>query len=162
MKFLAAFICVHLWLICLAAIVTLAQTAAPRFSDYPAIGKYNGKNSVLVLRKDDMAFRTRLRSAARQPPNFAGHYIVTAWGCGAECLAGAVIDANSGGVHWFPHTICCWEADIDRPILHQLDSRLIVFIGDRNEKEGDDGSHYYEFKDGKFFHVRSAMKPAGQ
>jgi len=75
MKFPSAFICVHLWLTCLMA----QTTAPPRFSDYPAIGKYNGKNAPLVLKKDDREFRTRLRFAARQAPNFAGHYILTAW-----------------------------------------------------------------------------------
>jgi len=165
MKFLSAFICVHLWLICLVAIVALSQTAAPRFADYPAIGKYNGKNSAVVLRnRDDREFRSRLRSAARQPPNFAGHYIVAAWGCGAECLMGALIDANSGEVHWFPHTICCW-GDVDdkfRPIEYRLDSRLIVFSGERNEKEGDDGTHYYEFNDGKFVHIKSIARATDQ
>ncbi len=159
MKFLSVFICVHLWLICLVA---LCQTSAPRFSDYPAIGKYNGRNSAVVLRsKDDREFRTQLRSAARQTPNFAGHYIVAAWGCGSACLMGAVIDANSGNVQWLPHTICCWEDTSDkfRPIDYQLSSRLIVFSGERNEKEGDDGKHFYEFKDGTFVPIRSIMKP---
>ena len=69
-----------------------------------------------------------------------------------------MIDANSGAVHLFPHTICCWGADVDdkfRPIEFRLGSRLIVFLGERNEKEGDDGAHYYDFKDGKFVHVKS-------
>ncbi|HMD48282.1 MAG TPA: hypothetical protein VKG79_04250 [Bryobacteraceae bacterium] len=142
-----------------------SQTAAPRFSDYPAVGKYQGKNSAVVLRnKDEREFRSRLRSAGRQPPNFAGHYIVAAWGCGAECLMGAVIDANSGEAHWFPHTICCWgDADDKfRPIEYRLDSRMIVFSGERNEKEGDDGAHFYEFKDGKFVHIQSIRKSARQ
>jgi len=142
----------------------LAQAAAPRFGDYPAIGKYNGKNSALVLTKNDREFRTRLQTAARLPPNFAGHYIVTAWGCGTECLAGAVIDANSGAVQWFPHTICCWgdTGDKFRPIDYRLDSRLIVFVGERNEKEGDGGTHFYEFQDGNFAHVKSIVRATDQ
>jgi hypothetical protein len=76
-------------------------------------------------------------------------------GCGAECLAGAVLDANSDEVHWFPGTICCWGDTDDkfRPIEYRVDSRLIVFSGERNEKEGDDGMHFYEFRDGKFVHI---------
>ena len=135
--------------------VVCAQTPAPRFSDYPPLGTYNGRNAALVLKKNDREFRTRLRSVAQQPPNFAGHYILTAWGCGAECLIGAVIDANTGNVHWFPHTICCWDTDVDRPIVSRIDSRLILFIGDRDEKEGDDGEHYYEFVDDTFMHIKS-------
>ena len=137
----------------------LSETPAPRFKDYPAQGKFNAKNSpVLLTTKQDREFRTQLRSAARQHPNFAGHYIVAAWGCGSTCLMGAVIDANTGEVLWFPHTICCWPVEVSRPIVYRIDSTLIVFRGDRNEKEGDDGSHYYDFRDGKFVHVKSMSK----
>jgi len=75
---------------------------------------------------------------------------------------GAVIDANSGAVLWFPHTICCWEANVDRPIVFRLDSRLAVFMGARNEKEGDEGKHFYEFQDGTFVHVKSIMQATDQ
>jgi len=193
-KLLSVFICVYLWLTSssdcreletpdsdrivrtmrgrrvaltlsiLLPTAVLSQPPPPRFADFPAQGKYSGKNSAVMLRnKDDREFRTRLRTAARQPPNFAGHYILTAWGCGAECLAGALIDANSGEVYWFPNTICCWAADVDdksRPIEFHLDSRLIIFSGVRNEKEGDDGTHFFEFRDGKFLHLKSNIKTA--
>ncbi len=74
---------------------------------------------------------------------------------------GAIIDAKSGRVYWMPDTICCWLDDIDdlfRPIAYRLKSRLIIFSGIRNEKDGDQGTHYYEFKDGKFIHIRSVMR----
>jgi hypothetical protein len=140
--------------IVLASIV-LSQTAAPRFADYPAIGSYRGKNSAVVLGKDEREFRTRLRSAARQTPNFAGHYIVSTWGCGAECLTGAVIDANTGEVKWLPDGICCWGAGVDRPIEFRLNSRLIVFVGERGERPDDQGTHYYEFRGGTFVYITS-------
>ena len=91
--------------------------------------------------------------AASQKPNLADHYIVTALRCGAECLMGAVIDANSGIVSWLPFTLCCWTSNVDRPIEYSLDSRLIVFAGERNEQAGDDGNHYYEFRAGKFVEI---------
>ncbi len=136
----------------------MAQTKAPRFEDYPATEAYKGMSAPLVLTKDDRAYRTRLRWAAAEKPNFAGHYILTSWGCGALCLTGAVIDAHTGKVYWFPHTLCCWSGGIDRPIQYRLNSRLVAFSGARNEKEGDEGTHYYEFKDGKFVHLKSVMK----
>jgi len=108
-----------------------------------------------VLGKDEREFRTRLRSAARQTPNFAGHYVVSTWGCGAECLTGAFIDANTGEVKWLPDGICCWDASVDRPIEFRLDSRLIVFVGERGERPDDQGTHYYEFRDGKFVYITS-------
>ena len=70
----------------------------------------------------------------------------------------ALIDAKTGRVYWMPHTICCWPADIDDPIAFRLDSTLIVFSGVRNEKEGDNGTHYYQFKEGKFVLIESVRK----
>ncbi len=60
--------------------------------------------------------------------------------------------------------MCCWGADVDdkfNPIEFRADSRLIVFSGLRNEKDGDDGAHFYQFENGRFVHIRSALK-AGQ
>ena len=138
--------------------ITLTADRIPRFEDFPAFGTYQGRNAPLILTKDDAHFRTRLREAMKGPPNFAKHYILTAWGCGAGCLTSVVIDANTGRVYWTPHTICCWRLDMPDtflPIEVRLDSRLIIFHGERDEKDGDDGDHYYEFKPGKFVHLRS-------
>jgi hypothetical protein len=134
----------------------LAQSLTPRFEDYPATGPYRGHNAPLVLTKKDAGSRTRLREAATRKPNFAGHYVLTTWGCGAECVMGAAIDANTGHVHWLPFTICCWKADVTQPIAARLDSRLIVFTGARNEKEGDEGTHYYEFRNGEFIEIKAS------
>jgi len=138
----------------------LAQHPIPRYEDFPVTEAYKGKNAPLALSGLDREFRTRLRSAATQKPNLEGHYILTAWGRGAECLMGAAIDANTGRVYWLPHTICCWPADVDgkfRPIAYRLNSRLIVFSGERDEKEGDLGRHYYEFRAGKFILIKSVL-----
>jgi hypothetical protein len=151
LRFVAAFI----------GLVGFAQPAAPRFEEYPAAGKYNGKNAAVVLAgKDDREYRTQLRDAARKQPDFAGHYVVAQWGCGGGCVMGAAIDLNTGTVAWFPGTICCWAETDDKfePVRYKLTSRLIVFSGERNEKDGDDGQHYYELKDGKFVHVLSVLK----
>jgi hypothetical protein len=115
-----------------------------RFDDFPAAEAYQGRNAPLVLGKDDRQFRTRLRTAAKEPPNFAKHYILTAWGCGTECLVSVIIDANTGRFYWAPHTICCWPIDVPNdfsPIEARIDSRLIIFHGERNEKDGDDAAH---------------------
>ncbi|MGH7110440.1 MAG: hypothetical protein ACREFK_08425 [Stellaceae bacterium] len=54
---------------------------------------------------DAWIFRTRLRRAAKEPPNFAGHYVVTQWGCGTDCFTGAAIDLKNGHIVWLPITI---------------------------------------------------------
>jgi hypothetical protein len=144
-------------MLALSALI-FGQTKIPQFKDFPPNGKYGGKNSPVLITRDDREFRTRLREAAQEPPNFAGHYIFTSWGCGASCLMGAVIDANSGKVYWFPHTICCWKPSVDdnfTPIVFRLNSRLVVLTGLRDEKEGDEGAHFYEFDGKRFKFIRT-------
>src|ERR1044071_985780 len=142
-------------------IATPAQSRIPRFRDYPVSETYRGKTAPLVLTRDDRIFRTRLRWAAQNlKPNFAGRYILTTWGCGTSCLMGAVIDARTGRVHWWDFSICCWGYDVDenfQPIEIRLDSKLIIFSGARNEKEGDVGTHFYKFESGRFVHVRTIL-----
>lgn len=137
-----------------------SQPKVPQFKDYPVTKTYTGKNAPVVLTRDDRRFRTVLREASREKPNFAGRYILTAWGCGTTCLMGAVIDAKTGKVYWWGFSTCCWthEGDDFRPIDFRLDSKLIVFSGARNEKEDDIGRHFYKFEKGRFMHIRSVSK----
>jgi hypothetical protein len=138
----------------------VAQKGVPQFKDYPATDIYKGQTARLQLTREDKAFRTRLTEAAKEKPNFAGHYILTTWGCGAECMMGAAIDARTGKVYWWNFSVCCWGATDEKfePISFRRDSKLIVFSGLRNEKEGDDGAHFYKFENGRFVHLRSTPK----
>lgn len=138
-----------------------SQERVPQFKDYPVREFYRGKPAPVVLTRDNRMFRTRLRLAAKEKPNFAGRYIFTAWGCGTRCLMGAVIDAKTGRVYWWDSSLCCWGDDVGEtwgPIEFRLNSKLIVFSGARNEKENDDGAHFYKFENGRFVHLKSLMK----
>ncbi|HEU4872788.1 MAG TPA: hypothetical protein VFT44_06795 [Pyrinomonadaceae bacterium] len=75
-----------------------SQSRVPQFKDYPVTESYMGKTAPVVLTRDDRMFRTRLKEASKEKPNFAGRYILTAWGCGTTCLMGGVIDAKTGKV----------------------------------------------------------------
>lgn len=137
------------------------QKQTPRFADYPVKEVYKGANAKLRLTKADRSYRTRLGYAAKEKPNFAGHYVLTAWGCGTECLMGAVIDVKTGKVYWWDFTICCWEHYNDEkfePIEFRKNSSLIVFSGLRGEKEGDRGAHFYKFANGKFVHLKTVSE----
>jgi hypothetical protein len=136
-----------------------AQKKTPRFKDYPVAEIYKGKNAPLKLSRDDKMFRTRLKWAVdNQKPNFAGHYILTTWGCGTSCIMGAVIDAKTGKVSWWNFSICCWSGEADdnfQPIEFRDNSKLIIFFGVRNEEDGDHGIHYYKIENGRFVHLQS-------
>jgi hypothetical protein len=140
-----------------------AQRRAPRFEDYPVREIYRGGGARLRLTAGDRAFRTRLREAAKRRPNFAGRYVLTAWGCGAGCQTGAVIDARTGRVHWLPHEATLdYDAGLDfEPIRFRLDSRLILIFGARDDApdiDADFGTHYYVFERGRFRQVFFAHK----
>lgn len=138
------------------------QPRIPQFKDYAATDYYQGKTVSPIITKDDRTFRTRLREGAKEKPNFAGRYILTAWGCGALCLMGAVIDARTGKIYWLPHSTCCWRVGDDNfnPIEFRINSRLVVFSGLRNESEKDseDDSHFYEFKNGRFIFIKTVKR----
>lgn len=147
-----------------ASIITtnFAQSHVPQFRDYPAGEVYTGPNAPLRLTRGDRTFRTRLREAAQEKPNFAGRYILTTWGCGTSCIMGALIDAKTGRVHWLPGTICCWNLietdDNFEPIVARLDSRLIVLTGLINEEGETPSAHFYKFENGKFTLLRKVRK----
>lgn len=64
-------------------------------------------------------FRTRLREGAAKGPNFAGHYTLVMWGCGAACQMVAVVDAGDGQVSFAPFTT-------SEGASYRLDSRLFI------------------------------------
>ena len=75
---------------------------------------------------------------------------------------GAAVNLKTGHVVWLPSTICCWPMDADdkfQPVLFRLNSTLIVLSGLRNEKEGDQGAHFYRIQGEQFVHVRDISRP---
>lgn len=131
----------------------VAGTKEPAFSDFPSTAKYRGKNAPVKILAKDRMFRTRLKEASEKKPNFAGHYIFTTWGCGFECVMGAVIDANTGEVIPLPFTVCCWGSETGedfKPVEFRRDSKLVIFSGARNEQEGDNGRHFYVLENKRF------------
>jgi hypothetical protein len=92
-------------------------------------------------------YRTILRQAATEAPNFAGHYRVVTWGCGTCCTEFAILDLRSGEA-WFPPFFngCGYPADNEAPdgaLLYRADSRLFVAAGANNERPW--GIYYYRW-----------------
>jgi len=54
-------------------------------------------------------FRTVLQGAAAEGVNFNGHYVLTHWGCGTNCIEWAVIDLADGKIWFSPEPAgSCW------------------------------------------------------
>jgi hypothetical protein len=163
----------HLRLLSLTLLLHLGATAdaTPRFADFPATEPANATPAPLVLEKKDQLFRTRLRAAAKQRPNFAGHFVLTGWGCGAECVMGAAIDVNTGRVIALPGTVSGWfldgrterdwgyrAPDAFEPITFRLDSRLLVLRGQLDE-QGPVARHAFELRGDRLVRVDTAPVP---
>ncbi|MFD1874912.1 hypothetical protein [Hymenobacter bucti] len=142
----------------LATVPAHGQTRLPVFAQYPAGAPYWGKPVAPRLVPGTAAwhFRTRIREASRPPVNFAGHYVLASWGCGAECLIFALIDCKTGIVQFDTPTVCCWGTAVPHnfePIYGRLDSRLLVLTGLLNEA-GPSGTHYFAFSHGQLSPLR--------
>ena len=97
-------------------------------------------------------FRTELRRQAASGPNFAGHFTLVRFGCGAGCVTGAVVDARSGRV-WFPRFRVedALEHDgrvsVDHSVDFRLESELVVACGRINERQT--GTAYFRWHESR-------------
>lgn len=148
--------------------IGFAQSTAPSFTQYGAtVEKINNVKVDLKSHKDANRFRTNLRNAAKEGVNFAGHYILTTWGCGTNCSVSAIIDARNGRV-FFPDQLegagfgFCELPDDTEPIVFKADSRLLVLSGfkggDLNKQDGRCGIYYLEWTGRGFKQVRFVEK----
>ncbi|HTH62454.1 MAG TPA: hypothetical protein VL689_20185 [Paraburkholderia sp.] len=101
-------------------------------------------------------YQSVIRDAAKGPVNFAGHFVLATWGCGASCVMAAVIDAKTGRVTSLPFTVSNWPEDITEPLSWRADSCLLVVEGSRNESD-ERGRYCYLF-DGNTFTLRRAVR----
>lgn len=156
--------------------VCFAQSEALTFKQYAAPAE-NLKNVKVNLQshKNARMFRTNLRNAAKGPANFAGHFILTTWGCGTNCTQSAIIDARDGRV-FFPiefaevvQGFCDLPPDANpidssempdeyAPFVYRADSRLLVLNGfrggDFDDKKSRCGAFYLEWTGTQFKQIK--------
>ena len=129
----------------------------PSFSDFPVNKIFAGTPAApkLVTRGQRM-FRTRLRAGAKAPVEFAGHYTLPRWGCGAGCNGFAIVDSVSGRVYDVPFSLVelpgTWmerygRSDSLQRMDYRQDSRLMKINACPNEKNC--GLYDYVMEDGK-------------
>jgi hypothetical protein len=136
--------------------VLAAQTSLPSFDRYPAAGpKFSGKPAPPVLKTAyERNFRTAIRDAAARGPNFAGHYTIAEWGCGAGCVSIVVVDAVNGAIHDGPFRNLSPSSDDPniQPLEYRLPSRLLIARGCPEETAC--ASYFWEWTGSAFSLVR--------
>jgi hypothetical protein len=134
----------------------LAGSDVPAFEDCQIAVTTFQKKAHLKLKlstHESLQYASMLRTSAKQPVNFAGHYILASWGCGVSCIMGGAIDIKSGHVAMLPFTVTNWPLNITEPLSYKKDSCLLVVHGSRDEK--DQGIYYYRFEDDKFNFIKA-------
>jgi hypothetical protein len=138
---------------CVMALAAI-RAPHPRFEAYPAPAQRAMRPAPVVLAsKPARAFRTQLREAAAKGPNFAGHYTIATWGCGAGCEDWAIIDAATGWVT-FPEglrdlSVANVGEEPGAPdesfegLRYRKTSRLIAVLGAPREDAAREGVGFY-------------------
>jgi hypothetical protein len=102
-------------------------------------------------------FRTVLREAAKEGPNFNGHYRVVSWGCGTNCIEWAVIDLAGGDVWMAPDPlVSCWfpdgapDAKVPDWFALRINSSLLIQHECRSpsNRQTFDTTNYFAWKHG--------------
>lgn len=126
-----------------ALFVQVAQPPAPEFAKYPAESRLTGAPAKPQFATPEARrFRTVLRTAAAQGPDFNGHYRIAYWGCGTNCIQWAVINLRTGTVWMAPDEVSsCWAVDATQPETHDwieayVESRLL-YLYDCNTPRTD-------------------------
>lgn len=131
----------------------------PRFEDYPATEIFKGSPAAPKLRRPgDRLFRTKIREGAAKGPNFAGHFTIADWGCGAGCVSIAIVDAKDGTIYRAPFTALTWGMAFIKgePLAYKLDSRLLIARGCPEEENC--GSYFYEWTGTRFKLIRKVAQ----
>jgi hypothetical protein len=140
-----------------------ASRSKPVFSEYPAqkTGRRTSAPVHLQRNTDAWEFRTVLREGyGRGEPDFAGHYRIEMWGCGANCVAYAVADVFTGHIYFtvFP---ALGETDFQTYgfVDYRPDSRLLIALGPMQDDNSNLGVVYYLWN-GKRFNRIAAFPDA--
>lgn len=134
-------------LLCCASLFAAYHADFP-FAKYPAGDIYRGKPAPAHPDSPSaVRFRTVIENGARKGPNFAGHYTVVTWGCGAACASFAIVDAQDGKVWQPPYpTVGFQDAEgffQHTGLYYQVNSSLFVLQGCPDGK--DCAEHYYRW-----------------
>jgi len=131
-----------------------ASGEVPTFDQFKVTDKFTGKSATPILQtRMQKTFRTMIRDAAQAGPNFAGHYALAQWGCGAGCVSMAVVDCKTGKTVDGPFNLLGFDLSNlyeggEEQLDFRPDSRLIIARGCPGEK--DCGTYYYEWTNDHF------------
>lgn len=152
-------------LICLIFESSFAQKRPlPRFEDYPVSLRFRGKAPPpKISSARARLYRTRISEGAQEPPNFAGHYTIVTWGCGASCKGLAIVDARNGQVYTPPevYAVIQMPSQENKALQYRVDSKLMIIEGWRvsaRSRQMLEGRWYYKWENNQLQLIRAIKK----
>jgi hypothetical protein len=135
----------------------LSDAKAPTFGGYPTRTHEEISTASLDLESNPIAktYRTVLRREMAEGPNYAGHYRVAIWGCGASCAMFAVVNLKTGnvitangfttviGAHLLADDFLPGTKSDGWGFRYENGSSLLVVLGEIDEDESRDGAYYF-------------------
>ena len=140
--------------------LTHAKNAVPQFKDYPVKSVYTGQTAQLDLSDEGARmFRTRLRDALKEKPDFAGEYVITMWGCGASCRMYSFVNKRTGKL--LSDGLGGEERQEDI-VASKANSRLLVTEEENRDENWEVKSittRFYILDKGKLKQIKSIVEP---
>lgn len=137
-----------------------AKNAVPQFKDYPVKSVYTGQTAQLDLSDEGARmFRTRLRDALKEKPDFAGEYVITMWGCGASCRMYLFVNKRTGKL--LSDGLGGEERQEDI-VASKANSRLLVTEEENRDENWEVKSittRFYILDKGKLKQIKSIVEP---
>jgi hypothetical protein len=133
----------------------LTDAKAPTFGAYSITTHEAFQPATLDLKSNRIArtYPTILREQMSEKPNFAGHYRLAYWGCGASCAMFAVLNLKTGkiitakdfttvvGIHLDADDFLPGTLSDSWGFRHKIDSSLLVVLGAPDEDESRAGAY---------------------
>jgi hypothetical protein len=137
----------------------------PRFEDYPVKSNSERGPAASIYRARDISsaeeYAQKMREAAKEGPNFSGHYAIVTSSCGMICVNLSILNIKTGKIYDVPFGAIsddpCSKNSQEPPeigIDYRLNSRLLIVKGhfETYADRGDSGcsTRYYLWKGNRF------------
>ena len=114
----------------------------PEFTEYKASSYYHEKPAKIDFKTwpESKEYKTTISDTQNKGANFAGHFVISEWGCGTFCRGISVSDAKNGRISFYAETL--YEAP--EGLSFNIDSNLLILNPLRDDEKSTSMEQLYE------------------